>query len=384
MIDNKSVFIAIPVLNVGGTEMQTLNLASVLLKAGYKITVCCYHEYDSSMVSQMETAGARVILMKLQRSDGVWRLNKKLRALFKEIHPDIVHIQYIAPGLVPIIAAKFSGIRTIFATVHQPGRIYGWKPKLLIRTASYLCTAFFCNSKSVEESWFGNSELFSSNEMNSSRKHFTIYNGVDVDNIDKITRSADRKRIKESLDIGNKKVIGAVGRLRSEKGQSISLHAMVDVIKVLPDTVLLVVGDGPDRRHLEQTAKRLGIDRHVIWLGQKDQNEVFQLYSIMDTVAVPSVFEGFGLSAAEAMAAGCPVVGTRVDGLAETIEEDVTGYAVPVNDSRELAAALIRLLSNPAKAKAMGLRGYERVRKMFSIGRFAESTIAAYRHFIEG
>jgi L-malate glycosyltransferase len=375
------VLIAIPMLLVGGTEMQTFHLVSILLNAGFRVRVCCYYEFSDSIVSQMKRAGAEVILMKLKRTDGMLSLIIKLKQIFQEIHPDIVHVQYVAPGLLPVIAARLASVATIFATVHQPGRTYNRRAKLLLRTASRLCTAFFCNSKSVEASWFGDSKLFDHEKKDSRRKHFTIYNAVDVTEIERIVKEADAEKIKESFNIGNKKIIGVVGRLRSEKGQAVLLHAMADVIKGFPDSLLLVVGDGPDRIHLEKLAEQLDIDSHVLWLGQRDQQEIFQLYSIMDVVAVPSLFEGFGLVATEAMAASRPVVGSRVDGLTEIIEEDITGYTVPVNDSGSLAKSISELLHNPEKADAMGSRGHERVKDMFSLVRFADSTISAYKYF---
>jgi L-malate glycosyltransferase len=381
VIDGKSVFISIPVLHIGGTEMQTLNLVRVLLNADYNVTVCCYYEFDSSMVAQMKNTGAEVLLMRLKRADGILSLIIKLVKKMSELKPDIVHVQYIAPGLIPVIAAKLAGIKTVFATVHQPGRVYGWKEKTLLRIAARLSTAFFCNSKAVEESWFGDSEIYNPEKNYQGRKHFTIYNGLDAGNIEKIAKSADREEIKELLNISDKKVIGVVGRLRSEKGHALLLNAMVDVIKVIPGSVLLVIGDGTERAHLEEIAKKLGMHGNVIWLGQKDQNEVFQLHGIMDVVAIPSLFEGFGLTAAEAMAAGRPAVCARVDGLTEIVEEGVTGYAVPVNDSGELASYLILLLNNPAKANAMGLQGHQRVKEMFSLERFSEATIAVYQYF---
>ena len=70
----KHVLIAIPVLLVGGTERQTLTLASVLLNAGYRVTVCCYYESEESMVSEMRNTGAEVLLLGLNRSDGLFSL----------------------------------------------------------------------------------------------------------------------------------------------------------------------------------------------------------------------------------------------------------------------------------------------------------------------
>jgi glycosyltransferase involved in cell wall biosynthesis len=375
------VLIATPVLLVGGTEIQTFSLAKVLIEAGCAATVCCYYEYDQSMVDRFEDAGARVLLMKYERAEGLWYLAKRLHQLFKSMKPDVVHVQYVAPGLVPIIAAKLAGIKIVFATVHQPGSAYGWKAKMLLRTAARFCTAFFCVSRAVEESWFGSSKLFDPEEMDVKRKHFTIYNAVDTDRIAKISRAADRRALRNSLGIGDGPVVGIVARLRTEKGQAVLLNAMAEVIKRMPEARLLIVGVGPDRETFEKLAKDLNIAEQIIWVGQKSPDEIYQLYGVMDVVAVPSLFEGFGLSAAEAMAAGVPVVASRVGGLTEVVQDATSGYLVDVGDINELAQSLGELLRNPEKTRAMGQEGYRRVNQGFSFERFREAISAMYKEF---
>jgi len=382
---NSAVVIATPVLLIGGTEIQALYLVRVLVKGGYRVAVCCYYEYDESIVVNFKDAGANVILLRLDRSVGRFGFNKmleliqKLVAIFRETRPDIVHVQYLAPGLIPIIAARLSGIRTVFTTVHQPGHPYGIKAKLLVRLGAFLSTAFFCVSKSAEESWFGNSEVFNPQYMNRKRKHFTIYNAVDSSIINQPVNSIDGNSIRKELGLNEHPVIGVVGRLRSEKGHLILLDAMAEVIKEIPDTKLVVVGDGPDRNHLIERSKKLGIDEHILWLGIKEPLEVFQLYGIMDMVVVPSLFEGFGLTAAEAMAAGVPVVASAVDGLNEIVEDGVTGYLCTPGDKHSLARNIIQLLLNPEKSKKMGERGRERVSGQFSFEIFSKSWLAAYQ-----
>jgi len=380
--NNTKVLITIPVLFIAGTEIHTLNLVKALASGGYHISICCYCDYDSSMMSKFKDEGGEVFLLRLKPSDGLLVLLVKLIALFKKIKPDIVHVQYIAPGFIPIMAARIAGIKRVFATVHQPGRAYGLKAKLLIRIAAYLCDAFFCNSRSVEESWFGNSEIFDPVKENRRRKHFTIYNGIDADRIERIVDKADKETTKESLNIKGKKVIGVVGRLREEKGQFTLLESMKKVIEEMPDAVLLVVGDGPDRAYLEQSAIRLGVSDHVVWLGQKDPDEVFGLYGIMDLVVVPSVFEGFGLTTAEAMAAGKPVVASKVDGLAEVVQDGISGFLVLHGDSHLLGKAILELLANPGKAASMGRCGRETIEKEFSLSRFRSSFLAAYSQYL--
>lgn len=371
------VLITLPVLHVGGTEMQTLSVIRVLKEAGYRITVCCYHEFDTNVVAQFEQAGVRVVLLHMQRSNGLIALLFRLRRLFREEQPDIVHVQYLAPGLIPIISARLAGIKTVFATVHQPGRTYGWKAKLLLRMAARLCTAFFCNSLAVEQSWFGSATLFDPQNKHRFR-HGTIYNAVDVERIAAIATKTDRISLRAAMDLGERQVVGVVGRLRGEKGQRVLLEAMATVFRQMPSALLLVVGDGPDRDDLQRQAERMGIADNVRWIGQQSADEVFRLYAIMDVVAVPSIFEGFGLVAAEAMAAGLPVVGSAVDGLAEIIIDNETGRLVPPRDADALAAALISLLAAPQTASMMGRKGVQRVGQHFSLQRFSECTLAAY------
>jgi len=325
----------------------------------------------------MEEAGARVDLLQELRANGMIRLFRRLTAYFRERHPDIVHVQYVAPGLIPVLAARVAGVRTVFSTVHQPGRTYGWKTRLYLKFAASLCTSFFCNSLAVERSWFGDSSLFDP-ESTLKRRHWTIYNAVDAEKIAAIAATADMPALRSEFGLMTGPVIGCVGRLRHEKGQILLLDAMAEVINTIAMARLLVVGDGPDADALKRHATQRGMQNHIIWCGKTDAERVYHLYRLMDVVAVPSVFEGFGLVAAEAMAAGRAVVASAVDGLAEVVEDGVTGLLVSPGDSTALATALIDLLQHPAKAVEMGRQGKARVRELFPMERYRESILAVY------
>ena len=384
-MNSNHVLISIPVLLLGGTEIQTLNLVRVLIDGRYDVTVCCYYEYDESVVDWFREAGARVILLGLDRSDwhfGVGRILKLVRrliAIFREVHPDIVHIQYIAPGLVPIIAARLAGMETVFVTVHNAGNIaYGRKAKILLQIAARLSTTFFCVSRGVEEFWFGSSTVFDSNTTFPKQKHFTIYNPIDTTMIANVSDGVTRRKLRASLRIDKRLVVGIVGRLMEQKGHIVLLKAMVHLIKDLPNVILMVIGEGTERVKLEKEANRLGLTAHIYWLGAKQPETVFEMYSVMEVFVMPSLFEGFGLTAGEAMAAGLPVVGTNIIGLREVIENDVTGVLVSPGDSTALAKAVTDLLKNPDRAREMGAKGRERIKRVFSMERFAEATLSAY------
>ena len=377
--------IATPVLLLGGTEIQTLSLIKVLLSCGYRITVCCYYEFDLSMVRQFEASGADVLLMKYERAAGLWHLAKRLIRLFKEQKPDIVHVQYLAPGLIPILAARLARVPVILATVHIAGSIvYGKKAKMLLRIAASFCTRFICISRGVEEFWFGDSEVFDPAFVNKSRKHFTVYNAIDTVAIANAVSAVDKHKMKVVLGIAGRPVIGIVGRLAYQKGHTILLDAMAEVIREFPDVVLMIIGEGPERKKLGEKASALNINKNILWMGAQPQNKVFEFYAIMDIFAMPSLYEGFGLTAAEAMAAGVPVVGSKVEGLSEVIEDGVSGYLVQAGNSHALAEAVITLLKDPQKAKAIGQDCCNRVERLFSLKRFSASMIGLYNIYENG
>jgi len=382
----RNVLIALPVLLVGGTEIQTLAVVRVLLAAGHRVAVCCYYEFEESVVEQFRYAGAKVVLMGLDRStdgrgatDHIGELVRRLGAVFREERPDIVHVQYLAPGLIPILVARLNGLQTIFATVHIAGNYaYGVKAKFLLRLAARLCTAFFCVSRGVETFWFGSSAVIDAASVQTGRRHFTIYNAVDVAGIEKIACLSDADALRKNMGLRRGPVLGIVGRLAEQKGHAVLLQAMPEVLKTFPEAVLLIIGDGPERDSLEEKSRNLGLADRVLWLGSKTQEEVFQLYGIMDIFVMPSLYEGFGLTAAEAMAAGLPVVASDVEGLREVVEDEKTGYLCRPGDSLELAGRLKELLADADHARAMGGRGRERAKALFSLERFSESMLLAY------
>lgn len=376
------VVIAIPVLLTGGTEIQTLNLVKVLNGAGYGVVVLCYYEYDNEMVACMEKDGAEVVLLKLRREDGLLSLLKKLVVEFKDFSPDIVHVQYLAPGLLPILAARLAGIKKVLATVHQPGRTHGWKARLMLRFGARLCNLFLCVSRSAEESWFGDSALFDPELFKKGRKHFTVYNAVDTERIAMEAGSESVARLRVSLGLEGKKVVGYVGRLRWEKGLHILLDAFAKMLQYVPGAILLVVGDGPDRETLEQQAHDLGIAGNIIWMGQKSQQEVFQLYGLMNIVAMPSFFEGFGLTAAEAMAASVPVVASDIDGLREIVINNESGLLGAVGDINILAMSLQSLLCSNEDCDRMSKAGKKWILSNFALLRFKQTTIQFYQSLI--
>ena len=371
------VIICIPCLLLGGSEFATLSLVEALRPGDYDITVCCYYEYDAMMVKRFENAGARVELLDLARGE-LGHLFSTLSAFFRSQQPNAVHVQYFAPGMVPILAARRAGIKHVFATVHAAGRQgFGWKPRAMLRLSAALTDHFFCVSRNTERFWFRSISAIGESADWSKVRHSTIYNAVDVSRIRAAAVQGDREALCPELPLAAK-VIGIVGRLVRLKGHLTLLRAMKGVLAEIPDTFLLVIGQGPDEAVFRREAGRLGIADYVIWKGRVEPEVVPKYYHIMDVLAMPSHWEGFGLTAAEAMAAGRPVVGTDVPGLREVVKDGVTGFLVPVEDASALAERLLRVLTDGSGRMAMGAKGLDRVKRFFDVAAHDQRWLDAY------
>jgi glycosyltransferase involved in cell wall biosynthesis len=240
-MNNAKVLVAIPCLLLGGTEYQTLNLVKALKESGYEVKVLCYFEYDNRMVAYMREAGANVVLM-TKSGTRPSKFLPKLSALFqgfrktlKTYKPDIVHVQYMAPGSLAILLFKLLGAKKVLTTAHVPGHIY--KNKAVPRfIAEYMTDLFLCVSQSSERSFFDTKpQLYDTQLHHAGRKHFTLYNCTDI----------PEYPIAESVT--HPLTIGIVSRLSHEKGIDLLLRAMPKILSVFPDIRELLRANGHRR-----------------------------------------------------------------------------------------------------------------------------------------
>jgi glycosyltransferase involved in cell wall biosynthesis len=162
-------------------------------------------------------------------------------------------------------------------------------------------------------------------------------------------------------------VIGVVSRLRHEKGIDILINAFAIAIRHFPGIHLLIVGSGPDEIGLETQVSDLNLNSSTTFFGEADWETAMQQMALMDIVVVPSRFEGFGLTAAEAMAMGKSVVATDVFGLSEVVADGQTGFLFPNEDVLTLSNWIIMLCKNPNLRYAMGNNGRIKAKKMFDL-----------------
>jgi glycosyltransferase involved in cell wall biosynthesis len=158
-----------------------------------------------------------------------------------------------------------------------------------------------------------------------------------------------------------------VANLRSEKAHEVLLHAAAHLLPRHRDLRYLIVGDGPRRAELKRLATSLGLDSRVTFMGHRE--DVPALLARADLFVLPSRSEAFPNGAMEAMAAGLPVIASRVGGLLDLIEDGRTGILVPPGDVAALAAAIEPLVLNPARAFALGSAAREEIARRYSFER---------------
>ncbi|MEO1432553.1 MAG: glycosyltransferase family 4 protein [Cyanobacteria bacterium J06632_19] len=269
--------------------------------------------------------------------------NQIKRRQIEHIHNHIAE----ASGTVAMLAAKMGDFSYSF-TLHGPYiffKPYQWRLDEKIKRALFVsCISNYARSQGM---------IFAPMEM--WDKMHIIHCGVDPSLFDVVSHQHQ----------GTKLLY--VGRLAAAKGLPILLESLAIVKKQHPQIVLTVVGDGSDRKELEQMTFKLGLSQNVDFVGYKSQAEVREYFQKTDVFVMSSFAEGIPVVLMEGMAAGVPVVATQIAGISELVEDSINGYLVPPGDSKVLAERIGDLLKDYQLRAAFGKAGRAKVEKDFNI-----------------
>lgn len=274
----------------------------------------------------------------------------QLYLLIRRNRYDIVHTHTTKAGLLGRMAARAAHVPIIVHTPHGHafhGYLGPTGSRLLVameRALSRITARIICLTQSEQQDHLrlgvGRADQLA-----------VIHSGVDIQRITAARVDASGKRRELGLPL-TCPLVGCVARLVPVKGHETLIRAVPAVLEKVPDATVVLVGDGPQREALRQEVHRLRLERHVRFLGLR--GDVPELLALFDVVVVPSLNEGMGKVAVEAMAAGRPVVGSCVVGIQDVVEDGRTGLLVSPGDPRALAHAMIRLLGRPDLREAMG------------------------------
>jgi len=206
-----------------------------------------------------------------------------------------------------------------------------------------------------------------------------ICNGVDVD---RYRQPVDRDHVRHHLGLDTKaRLLITVGTLKTQKGHRYLIEAAARVMRQYPDAHFLFVGDGELRPELQAQTNACGLSDKIHFLGNR--RDVSELLAASDFFVLPSLWEGLSMALLEAMAAAKPIVATAVSGTGQVMIHNETGILVPPGDAAALAQAIDELVSNPARARAMGEAAQRRVEAHFSMEKQAAEYQALYRRLWE-
>jgi glycosyltransferase involved in cell wall biosynthesis len=375
-------------LNMGGPALHVAYLTAGLRERGYETTLVAgsLARGEDSMEHVTRELGIEVeSLPALHREIAPWRdavAVVRLAGLIRRLRPQIVHTHTAKAGAVGRLAAVLAGDARPPIVVHtfhghvlrgyfDPVRSFGFR--LLERQLAGLSTALVAVSPEVRD------ELVRLG-VAPADKFSVVRVGIELE--DRVAGEANgRVQTRRLMGIPPERfTVGWIGRMTAVKRTDDVLLAFRALRERGVEATLCMVGDGPDRGEVERRAHDLGIMRDTLFLGY--QEDVAPFYAAFDAMVLASGNEGTPVSAIEALAAGRPVVATRVGGVPDVVRDGEDGFLVETGAVDDIAEALGRLAADPSLRRRLGEAGRARVLPRYSVDRLIDDVDRLYRSLL--
>ncbi len=300
---------------------------------------------------------------------------KAIAAVIKEKEIDILHCTNQIPILYGFLGRRASGrkvkiIGAIHTTINRnlKNELFDW---FLYAPLMVFCDGIITVSEDQKRRW--------SKKFPYLRKKFiTIPNGIDMNRFRDTFPAEKKVKLKRSLGIRERDFLFCIlAEFRPEKGHAYALQALKKIVDDGLPVRLLLVGSGEKEPFLRSLAKRLRVEKHVVWVGYQEDPRSF--LSICDALCVPSFAETFSLTILEALSMGKPVVATRVGGTPEMIEDGVNGLLVIPRDPEDLAAKMKSLVVDGNLKNNLAAGARDSVQQRFSLSVMVERTAFLFR-----
>jgi glycosyltransferase involved in cell wall biosynthesis len=352
----------------GGAERLIGLTAPRLVEAGFEVTVGALKEGRGAMAADLEAAGVPFVSFGGRGRYDLRALARLRRALIAGRY-DVLHAHLFRANLAARVAGHLAGVPVVI-TSHHDTDVWMRAPHRLAErlTAKWSDRVVTC-SEAVRR------YAIERHGLPAARVR-TLRNAIELPAAP--PGEAERAGARRDLGAGpGDLLVATLGRLdEPKKGLATFLDAARLVAASEPRARFALVGDGPARADLERRARVPGLEGRLVFTGER--RDVHAILSGVDIFVQPSLWEGFGLTVIEAMAAARPIVASRVGGIPEALRHGVDGLLVPPGDPAALAEAIVRLARDPELAARLGSAGRTRACEEFGIDGLVDATIAMY------
>jgi len=364
-------------LNVGGTETQMVQTALRLRSTSHRVTVGCLHA-KGPLLEVLQQADIPVVEFCKKKTllsvNGVYQL-MRLALFLRQGQFHVIHAHDLWANLLGVPAGRLARTPVIISSRRYLADLDWYTPwrNKIIRTIYRLSTHVIVNSASVRQ-------LLVERDRLPAEKIHVIYNGVDVDRFAGVR--GDREGLLGSFGSGSKLIAVVANMYSRVKGHACLIEAASIVCRAVPSAKFVLIGDGAERPKLEQQVRQAGLEENFLFVGCRQ--DVPELLACCDVSVLPSEAEAMPNSVLESMAAGLPVVATRVGGTPEIIVDGVDGLLVPPQDSQALAQAMLHILQDADFARRLSRSGQEKMQTHFGFDRLIAELEQLYSNSMLG
>jgi len=355
-----------PELGFGGGETQVLGLTLALAAAGHRAELIC--DPAGRLWERATAEGIRCHPIRIRNAIDL-AAGVKLRAILKREHYDVVHFHTSRAHSMAPFARGFASTLVVTRRMdYRPNRVFA--PLLFNRAVDGVVAI----SEGVADSLAA---------AGVDRRRVTVvHSGVDCNRFRPPT-AQERADARAALGVSDAEIlISAVGALEQRKGHRYLIEA-IGALAAPPASIKLkcfIVGQGSVHKVLQGEIAVIRSLERIKLLGRVD--DVRELLWASDIFAMPSLKEGLGVAALEAMASGLPVIASDVGGLREVVEDGRSGFVVPPANAGAIVSAIVRLAESAELRSQMGAAARARVVENYSIEKMAARTLALYRECV--
>jgi glycosyltransferase involved in cell wall biosynthesis len=348
-------------LSRGGAECQLYELIRGVDQRRFRCFVYCLSDRTRPYGDLIGARGVTVRVIPQRRRLDLRRLFT-LAAFLRRDRIDVVHSFLFHANGYAWPAQRLAGVRSLITSArncHPAGRFRDWVNKQAFRDSA----AILCNAEASRD-------FVLAHYAAPAKKCSVIHNGVDLARFRPVPGGP------RPPGAGSPGHVLTVARMVPQKDLELFLEAAALVVRTRPAARFSIIGDGPGRPELERSAGRLGLGATVSFLGERA--DVPDLLATADVFWLTSAWEGFPNVLLEALACGVPVVARDVGGAREIVRDGWNGYLIGGRHAEQFAARALELLTHPARARAMGLTGRQRIEQTFSVSTMVRATERLY------